>query len=105
MLVTGQPLSATIVTPSALTSLADVVVPHGASQLLAAADATRLSLTIRIPDSFAGTLRVGDSTVDAAHGAYAEAGDVVTIDGTAAVYAYNSGAADVAVSMTASNHP
>lgn len=79
--------------------LADVAVPSAGSAVLAAASATRRSLVIKLPGTAANAIRIGDATVGAAKGVMLEPGDAVTLDGTAAVSAYNPGGAPVTVTL------
>jgi len=79
----------------------DVSCAAGAATLLAALDATRLTITVSNPSGNSGTMRIGPAGVTATKGFLLEPGETVTIATTAAVYAWNTGvgAEDVSVGI------
>lgn len=85
--------------------LADVAVPAGAQQLLAAFDPDRRELVIRWPSTASGPLRIGDSTTAANKGMELEPGDGYSVSGTAAIYGFNTGAAPASARLLAGKAP
>ncbi|HET8882613.1 MAG TPA: hypothetical protein VFM56_10605 [Solimonas sp.] len=91
--------------PTVQQPIEDVTIAAGASASLAAVDATRTALVIRMPDDATGDIRVGDSSVAANKGLRLGAGDAASISGGAAIYAYNTSADPVTVSLLAERAP
>lgn len=91
--------------PTVQQPITDVTIAAGASQLLAAVDATRTALIVRMPDDASGDVRLGDSSVAANKGIRIGAGDAAELTGGAAIYGYNTSADDVTVSLLASLSP
>lgn len=84
--------------PNQLPATPKVSCANGARTLLAAADASRVSLRITLESTAAGSVWYGGSTVGVgAEGALLEPGVTDFIDTTAAIYVWNPNGADVDV--------
>jgi len=89
--------------PGALDSLADKSCAATAVTQLVAANATRRELLIVNLAAGVETLRIGDSGAAAANGLPLDPGQSMTLTTTAAVYAYNPGAAAQSVALAEVN--
>lgn len=96
------------VTPSTqVVALADVAVPAAAAVLIAAANANRNRLHIKhnSGNGVNDLARIGHNLVGAAIGVELVPGEGLTLDTQAAVYAYNTGAAAITISLLEENTP
>lgn len=92
--------------PAALNvPLTDVSVGAGLQVLLEAAVATRLELLVGVASTEANGVRIGDNTAAAAKGLLVEPGQSVAFASSAAIYAFNSGAGAINVTLTSMRSP
>lgn len=83
-----------------LVSTADVAIGAGASAVVVAANAARLSVTVKNLNANTASIRVGESgSVGAARGHEIGPGESITLSTTSAVSAFNTGAGAQSVSV------
>lgn len=87
------------ISPTTLTTTADVTLGAAATNQIAAANANRREIILTNLDG-AVTLRVGDSNAAAARGTPLPPGGNIILEVTAAIYGYNPGGAGVDVAIT-----
>lgn len=91
----GGSIMAESVASDTMTTPADVTT--GAAAEIVAANASRKAVTIQALSTNTAVVRVGDSNVGASRGLELQAGQSVTIETTAAIYAYSAAAQKLAV--------
>jgi hypothetical protein len=95
-------VSATVSPAGTVAQPGDVVCANGAATQLIAGNANGLSVLVRssvINTYTDGTVRIGTTGVTAAQGVELNAGESITIDTTAPVYAYNNSGAVVTLQV------
>ncbi len=98
--LTGS-IAVTTTPPGTLDSLADDSVAAATTELIAAADTDRHELIITNLAANTATFRIGDSGAGAANGVPLAPGETLVLNTSAAVYAYNPGAAAQTLAITA----
>lgn len=86
--------------PSNVTDQPDVACAAGARTLVSAAGATKRETMIRHLNNNPGILRVGGATVAVAQGMHVTSNEQATINGSGAVYVWNTTAASITVTVT-----
>lgn len=92
-------ITANIQYGNTLTNPGDVACAAGAATLLSAITTTRLYAIINNPSANTGTFRIGASSVTASSGLAVEPGESVTVTGSEALYAWNTGAGSESLNM------
>lgn len=88
-----------VIKPTTVSTVADVAIAAGATQLISAADATRKEILISNFGTNANVIRVGDVNTGAARGIEVGIGQTVNLTVTGAIYAYCVGAQSVGVTL------
>lgn len=96
--VSGNVNVVTLASPT-FTVPADVALPGTTTTLILAANTSRRTALIKASPTNGGIIKIGESTAGASRGFSLAAGEAMTIDTTAAIYAYNSSAVAGAVEV------
>ena len=86
--------------PATCVSDVDVAVPATSAVQILAFDANRRRAKIMVPQTAGNTIRIGGAATNATHGVEYQPGTGDDFETTAAIFAYNSGAAPINLQIT-----